>query len=120
MDNDKDPDEATFLDHLYEYLKNEQFSDIDLMKLSEFIQEEEYDTEAIETDTGVGNISSSQVNNEFAKHFDRFLNNVKKSAIAFSAGVRFYYWDYYKSTKQTVDEQQQDYNVNDHGGYEIT
>eukprot|EP01084_Bolivina_argentea_P117807 209145_1 len=119
--NDEDGTPLTALDHLYEYLKNKrpnkQFSGFDAIKLNTIIQQEEYDSDAIALDTEVGNMSGFQLNDELIKDIYRFMNT--QNSITFGIGVRLYYWDYYKSVPQIFDEQQKDYNINDHGGYEI-
>ena len=42
------------------------------------------------------------------------------SSSSFNIGIRFYYWDYYKSLKELPDKDQPEYNINDHSGYDIS
>ena len=42
------------------------------------------------------------------------------SSLSFNIGLRFYYWDYYKSLKELPDVDIPQYNINDHSGYDIS
>eukprot|EP01084_Bolivina_argentea_P117806 209142_1 len=114
-----DEDDRTTLDRLYEYLKNKRSPDIDVIKLKTIIQQEEYDSESITLDTELifGNMLSFQLNYELIENIYHFMNT--QGSKTFHLGVRLYYWNYYKLLRQIFDEQQEDYNINDHGGYEI-
>eukprot|EP01084_Bolivina_argentea_P250769 420315_1 len=99
-------DEHTFFDSLYEYLKNNNISQSDVKTLNAFIQDEEYESDSIEYDVNmVGNIEQ-EMPKQCAEAIEQFIKAIKISAGAFSIGLRFYYWDHFKTLNELPDAEQ--------------
>eukprot|EP01084_Bolivina_argentea_P232466 391806_1 len=121
MENDAD----TYLDDLYQYLKNNNVLDSNIIILKLFMQTEEYDTDCFEYDIclNYSNITKSMDNDIFIGKIKQYVEIINTSASSFSVGLRFYYWNYYKQLEQLEDDEQQPHpfvnNYNDHGGYNV-
>eukprot|EP01084_Bolivina_argentea_P075292 136492_1 len=99
-----------------------------LKKLHNFITEQQFDTETVEYDMDIygeyGNIEECIRNSECIKQIKQFINCTKISRSSFSIGLRFYYWDFYKSLKESPKDEQElvggmKMNINDHSGFSI-
>eukprot|EP01083_Nonionella_stella_P059342 155223_1 len=113
----------TYLDQIIIHLIKQRFDDVDIKKVVQFINDEQYDTDAVRDDHAVppnGNILIACMTNEnesLLNEWRVFINDTKLQASSFSVGFRFYYWIFYKDKK---DITQQIYgNVWDHAGYDI-
>eukprot|EP01084_Bolivina_argentea_P261910 442778_1 len=115
-------DETTGLDEIYLGLKIQKVSNTNIRKLQQFILCQEYETDTFEYDLALrgGNISQWIQNYDAMEKIQNFLSSTKYSVTSFSIGLRFYYWDYYKTIKQLgSDEDWWKYNFNDHSGYAV-
>eukprot|EP01084_Bolivina_argentea_P263105 445202_1 len=110
---------TTFTEELYKHLEhNTVVSKEKLKVLMQFVEDNEYDTDAIQFDlsgfqTKEYLTGAAQISNIF-KHgvhvtsilsMKRFIRNVKLSEASFSTGFVFFYWDYFidKTEKQIGD-----------------
>eukprot|EP01084_Bolivina_argentea_P083605 151383_1 len=85
----------------------------------EFIENEEYDSDAIFeemlfTEISQSNIYSLLCNMTYFNQIKRRIRHYKLSNYSFSTGYIFYYWKYYKTEQDNIDDI---WNTKDHGGY---
>eukprot|EP01084_Bolivina_argentea_P032670 60472_1 len=99
-------DDITFLDSLYQYLKDKNVSVNNMQKLHTFIQDEQYESDSIEYDVNIDGNIGQIAENKCAEAIKQFIKSIKISAASFSVGLRFYYWDHFKGLKQLPDEEQ--------------
>eukprot|EP01084_Bolivina_argentea_P162889 283424_1 len=97
-----DIDGNTNLDEFYKHLQNKNIKQSDIKHLSWFIQCEEYDTDCIEYDMEIkySNIATSIKPNKCIETLKQFVKATKIPSLAFSVGLRFYYWDDYQQLIQ--------------------
>eukprot|EP01084_Bolivina_argentea_P283145 484846_1 len=122
----------TFLDELYNHLVNNNVEQSGINEFKNFINDEQYDTESIKDDMifFYGNIekhirSKKCISWQFISCIKQFITAANMLSKMFKSGVRFYYWDYYKSLLELpLDEQVIGYsqinNYNDHDGYNVS
>eukprot|EP01084_Bolivina_argentea_P109946 196399_1 len=119
----------TYLDELCQYIRNYSVTQTDISMLVDFIHKEEYETESVEYDVNItenecGNISNLINNCQHISAMQRFFEAANMSLLSFNIGLRFYYWDYYKTISQLDDDEQvvknsNINNYNDHSGYDV-
>eukprot|EP01084_Bolivina_argentea_P226122 382001_1 len=115
--------ENAFLDELVEYLfecLGNTFSQI--QTFYDLIISEEYDTESTEFDIDInyGNIWNLIPNNQFIKNVKHFYHDAQIASSSFSIGLRFYYWRFYSTLKETpYNEDKHNWNKNDHSGHTV-
>eukprot|EP01084_Bolivina_argentea_P137800 242693_1 len=113
----------TYLDEIYKHLKQRKVSNTNIRKLQQFILQEEYDTDTFEYDITIQSSSNVLIwiqNYDLMQKIQNFFDSTKYSMNSFAFGLRFYYWDHYKSIKQLgSDEDWWKYNFNDHSGYAV-
>eukprot|EP01083_Nonionella_stella_P072643 195915_1 len=111
---------STYLDNVLKHLLSARVDEMQIKEFMNFINEEQYDTDAIEQDHGIkrkGNVSSMSTQNPtLLKHYDAFIQDTKLESSSFNIGFRFYYWSSYKDGKEPTQDR---YNVWDHSGYDI-
>eukprot|EP01084_Bolivina_argentea_P227791 384779_1 len=112
----------TYLDELYEYLckYNEDITSTSINKLRQYIENEEFDTETLQTDIDLveeGNISINVNDKQLTEAVSNFIRAVSLQSSSFNIGFTFYYWDDYKKMK--VFDYNADHNQHDHNGYEV-
>eukprot|EP01083_Nonionella_stella_P310083 1100417_1 len=117
-------DDALFLSELYFHMRDQKITHSQCELIYNFLRQEEYDSDTVLHD--VRNLKSnilSMVHDEHLRQIVfRFVRNRQISDSAFSTGLIFYYWDYYKSLSEKETKQndgQLSYNVNDHSGYNV-
>eukprot|EP01083_Nonionella_stella_P227076 805958_1 len=119
--------DLTFYDSLHMFWCTIQQSDqiANISSLKQFLSDQEYDSEALMEDIGQDmndkcNIYQHAGNSTYATLID-FVYKYRLSAHSFSTGIIFYYWDYHKHYKKNKQiEAEDEWNVNDHGGYRTT
>eukprot|EP01084_Bolivina_argentea_P272823 464599_1 len=94
--------EIPFLDSVNDYLLENNTTKKTMQKWSEYIMDNEYDTDAVSGD--LIESKQSNINNAFGlDHFEliepfiTYINN--KSDIEYGLGVRFYYWPHFRNHK---------------------
>eukprot|EP01083_Nonionella_stella_P263275 894508_1 len=110
----------TYLDELIKHLLNVQQDEMSIKQFMQFINQQQYDTDAIEHDHAIkliGNISARQTDEMLLKYCTEFIADKKRESSSFSIGFRFYYWPSYKGIKELIDQDKN--NVWDHSGYPI-
>jgi len=125
--NDDDGNSTTFLDEIYKYLSAVGVKKNAIKNLRYFVSDEQYETESIEYDVlnghddenNNGNIEQYVSTKHCIVSIKEFIKASKISSSSFSIGLRFYYWDYYKSLKELPDDEQDPLTNIDHSGYEI-
>eukprot|EP01084_Bolivina_argentea_P004324 8226_1 len=117
--------EKIFTDSLFERIERGLCSLDTIKKLYFFINDEEYDTDAFREDVEVDDLLlKSNIYNEIEnadKLFGLIKTHINEDTLcssSFSTGLIFYYWDWYKNTKQFDDDEI--FNMNDHGGHAIS
>eukprot|EP01084_Bolivina_argentea_P113058 201587_1 len=108
----------TFLDELY------QFITIKRMKskkhLVKYIENEEYDSDAIFDDIGYGDYDINIATKIPPTDYSAIVYYIQcKKVPTFSIGYIFYYWEFYKYQKDSIFALEHDYywNKNDYSGY---
>eukprot|EP01084_Bolivina_argentea_P227794 384783_1 len=87
----------TYLDELYEYLckYNEDITSTSINKLRQYIENEEFDTETLQTDVDLvedGNISININDKQVIEAILNFIRAVSLQSSSFNVGCTFYYW----------------------------
>eukprot|EP01083_Nonionella_stella_P189925 703451_1 len=117
--------ELLFVDHM---MKNamlatsyDDLKDI-LLVFKYVVDEEQYDTDAIQFDTSKanGNICGRIPNETCVSSIKDTVDTAQLHSSSFSIGFRFYYWPFYKDKKQVPVKEQYGGNVDDHGGYDMS
>eukprot|EP01084_Bolivina_argentea_P202623 346173_1 len=116
--------ETTFLEIMLETIKESRFafSNNEFNELDLFLNNEEYDTDAVRNDLTKNN---SNIFNLIKNHMSvvtfikTYVKDQELSSISFSTGLIFYYWPYYKDISEVKQNNEEFYNINDHSGYKI-
>eukprot|EP01084_Bolivina_argentea_P294146 506051_1 len=116
--------ENTFMDGLYQCLNSKNVGHNDILLLQSKLNHEEYDTDALTDDFSFNisfdgsNMSTIASNRHQYELIQEYIHHNLLTKHSFDIGYRFYYWEYYKYMDQTYQmTQQEDDNLNDHGGY---
>eukprot|EP01084_Bolivina_argentea_P136621 240611_1 len=125
--DDESNDNNTNLDDIYEHLENHKVQENYIMKLKEFIENQEYDTNSCEYDLDInnGNIATHIQNNKCVETIKGLFKAAKVASSSFSIGLRFYYWNYYKELTElspppnTGGVCSLHNNYNDHSGHRV-
>ena len=145
--NDNDGNSTTFLDEMYSHLASVGVPNNYIKKLKYFIMNQQYETDSLQYDVlndddddNNGNIEQYISNKRCIGSIKEFIKATKSyylciyflnlfiffflykysvSSSSFSIGLRFYYWDYYKSIKELADDQQDHTTNTAHSGYNI-
>eukprot|EP01084_Bolivina_argentea_P291447 500911_1 len=123
LDEDK-----TNLERIYKYLLQNNINVKYVNQLKQFVDTEEYDTEAIMDDIDCGHVNRTYDTNIFANINNihcidvlrHFIRTTKASSISFHIGLRFYYWKYYKNIKTLPANEQKIFNIINHSGHDIS
>eukprot|EP01083_Nonionella_stella_P082365 227333_1 len=112
----------TYLDKLIMMLFKSNIDDTAIETLTQFINEEQYDSEAIEFDYEFkpnNNFSNKSVaNRTIVTQWHSFIKGVKLECSSYNIGYRFYYWPMYKHLKEIrLDSYNTCYNTWNHSGY---
>eukprot|EP01083_Nonionella_stella_P086111 239003_1 len=110
---------STYLDEMVKHLLNSRVEEICIKQFMQFINQQQYDTDAIDHDHAMKpnrNISSTHVDETLLKYYNRFIADAQHESLSFNIGFRFYYWPYYKRIKEP---HQEEFNTWDHSGYDI-
>eukprot|EP01084_Bolivina_argentea_P232021 391145_1 len=118
----KDTGGATYLDKMFAYLLERKVDQPTLVNLQQFLNAQEYDSEAVSGDLDGGNEHDGNIythinNTQCVENMKACIQTAKTSSTSLSIGLRFYYWRYYLTIKQIPREKSD--NVNDHGGHDI-
>eukprot|EP01084_Bolivina_argentea_P256132 431125_1 len=127
--------ETTFTDQLFSYMYKNLLSTDDMTRLKMMLTEEQYDTDCIKYDlyedleiykaVCASNIAGlygrldgrSELMRKFI--YERYRTGSLCTA-SFNVGLIFYYWPWYKKTKDKNYQENIDYdNINDYGGYTV-
>eukprot|EP01084_Bolivina_argentea_P142384 250154_1 len=91
------------IDNMYQYIQNETKCEPKILeKLHKYLQEEEFDSDAIQADLFDQNQSNIQKANS-NKVIDSMNNVIKKSRLSstsFSTGFVFFYWEFCRHLSQ--------------------
>eukprot|EP01084_Bolivina_argentea_P085065 153774_1 len=113
----------TYLDMMFKYLKDVGINFDNIIKLNQFVTNQEYDSESVTYDGQNGNIAKLMNNKQCIQSMQQFKDVVHMSVSSFNIGLRFYYWPYYKSIKRLPDYTKCRFglanNYNDHSGFDI-
>eukprot|EP01083_Nonionella_stella_P082364 227332_1 len=115
----------TYLDQLIMSLFKSNIGRVDIETLAQFVNEEQYDSEAIDFDYEFkpnNNFSTKYVANRTIvtqwHSFIKGVKGVKSECSSFNIGYRFYYWPMYKHLKEIrLDSYNTCYNTWNHSGY---
>eukprot|EP01084_Bolivina_argentea_P254241 427390_1 len=108
---------TTFMDGLYQYLSNKNVS---VQIVNELLQNEEYDSDAIQEDFTMYYSNIKQMmNHKIFQSIQHYMQQFQLSKYSFKIGYRFYYWKYYAKKDETLSGKQPYQNIHDHGGFNI-
>eukprot|EP01084_Bolivina_argentea_P299052 515466_1 len=124
---------VTFIDNMItKIIKNGDVDTINIKKVSEYIENEEYDSDALIEDINdindgkQGNIYLNVLNHSDDKCFAVIcvlIKNYTITAVEFNTGIVFWYWDWYKTEKNVKQFEEASqltyYNQNDFGGHSV-
>eukprot|EP01084_Bolivina_argentea_P047505 87539_1 len=89
-------------------------------ELTNWMAEQEYDTDTVKFDVGdVGNVLNHIKNQDLQTSVKNIFDAVQSYSSSFNVGVRFYYWPYYKKIKDIPQEEQVSGLMNEHDGHDI-
>eukprot|EP01084_Bolivina_argentea_P090105 162418_1 len=120
-DNVKNKKE-TFMDSVYRHIEAKKVPEKIQQKFHQFIEDEEYDSDALMEDVCQDEMNSNIIQNEngndtCGKLIKEYVEYYKLCAISFSTGITWFYWTWYKNRDNIP--QVMGGNVNDYGGYDI-
>eukprot|EP01084_Bolivina_argentea_P052517 96472_1 len=122
--------DTTFMDGLFEYMKQKNVMIAYLSKIKGILDLEEYDTDSLIMD--FFNIQSDKQSNirvllkndsscgllyGYIRGMSINASIRTASFSSFKIGYRFYYWEYYKNRDETYKNVQVQQNINNHSGY---
>eukprot|EP01084_Bolivina_argentea_P099828 179388_1 len=121
--NESNLKSVTFMDRLYNHV-NTRFGDKELSEMRTFFENEEFDSDAIQQDikdsVQESNVMKAFGNQKYSEIMYTFIRQSQLSQSAFSMGIIFYYWEYYKHLEtNSVPDIENEGNINDHSGYNI-
>eukprot|EP01084_Bolivina_argentea_P270582 460139_1 len=122
--NNENATETTFIDTMVDYIKKHKIKSTITQKLKQFMVENGFDSDAMENDVEdekLSNIAAHISDNNCIQLIKQYILNAKFSSAAFSIGIIFYYWNYYKHISETEAQKilSNKNNMNDHSGIEI-
>eukprot|EP01083_Nonionella_stella_P261218 889683_1 len=85
----------TYLDHVVKHLVMLKTDDAHIQQFMEFINQQQYDTDAMEHDHGMepdNNLSNATIDPTLLRYYNEFMKDTKLESASFSIGFRFYYW----------------------------
>eukprot|EP01084_Bolivina_argentea_P277167 473112_1 len=89
----------------------------------ETIVKDEFDSDCVvydikQIETVQSNIANKINNIQISQFINAFVENIELLSFSFSTGLIWFYWDYYKNTKE-LKQDKMSWNVNDYGGHSI-
>eukprot|EP01084_Bolivina_argentea_P147926 258744_1 len=106
----------TWTDGLFRCMEDNGVSQLSLQKLYHLLNQEDFDTDSIlyehENKDDCNNING--INHELVQ---QYINKNKLTGESFSIGLIFYYWPYYTQLKETIENNTEFWNINNHSGY---
>eukprot|EP01084_Bolivina_argentea_P239627 402717_1 len=122
VNNDETETDTTLKDELFEFLlKSTQESSVaSVQTMKAWMQDEEYDSDAINGDIAdsmkQSNIFNTLNEKNVYQQLSQYCKSIQIYSSSFQVGFRFYYWPYYEKNESN-DEDILFWNKNDHGGY---
>eukprot|EP01084_Bolivina_argentea_P265262 449553_1 len=120
-------DESTFLDAMYAFImrNHQHIREKNAVKLIEYINDNEYDSDAVKQDLNDLTVSNICQNNFICiPLISNLVRDILSESIlfnSFSTGFIFFYWDYYKTMTDMEIEQHDQYNQHQkQNGYSVT
>eukprot|EP01084_Bolivina_argentea_P251275 421379_1 len=107
--------ETTFMDEMCSYLSKYGITKNVASQFAKYIRDEEYDTDSIKMTDNYESFCHLELVDVVVKKFIK-ATTIKSSS--FSIGILFYYWPKYKNASEFPENTNQ-YNLNDHGGYDF-
>eukprot|EP01084_Bolivina_argentea_P256135 431131_1 len=113
-------DKESIVSLVFKYLQQLGVESTEMKKLNTFLEDEEYDSDAVEYDCQ--NITKGNIVKQFQNGFvvQQYFTMRKLSSSAFKNGIIYYYWPYYRLKANGQDEAMSEANVNDHGGFDVS
>eukprot|EP01084_Bolivina_argentea_P266302 451646_1 len=112
IDNQQDKiekdDQVTFIDNLIDNMTDKNISQSEIFKFRSFLQENQYDTDALDYDMNLLSGNSFIKNHTKEIKLIKCMEGVKLLGWLHEVGFKFYYWDYYKSKKQLQPDDKPD------------
>eukprot|EP01084_Bolivina_argentea_P122941 217892_1 len=122
-------DEETFMDELFEVIrKQKNISDQEVLSLTNYLDEEEFDTDALMCDISVVNPTSNRKQSNLLKDLDNhvcaelvysYIQEIKLKENGFNTGFIFWYWPHYAKLQDIEDNEYEYWNYNDFGGFSV-
>merc|ERR1712228_1047072 len=119
-DNDEKNTNTTFSDELIAYLLTTDANKEYALFLNIYLNEQEFDSDALKMDiASKANIDKQIKNKKIMDSIKHFIAITKAQSNTFAIGYRFYYWQKYKEFKTLPIKETVDWNINNHGGYDV-
>eukprot|EP01084_Bolivina_argentea_P097171 174697_1 len=115
--------DQTFLEEMYKRIKHKNGAKLcDAVK--DLCTANEFDSDAVQddiaeqlNDSKMTSYLKNNVDADCYQTIERYVVECKLSRFEFSTGFTFYYWPYYKTVEQEVEDITNIYNIQDHHGY---
>eukprot|EP01084_Bolivina_argentea_P053957 98973_1 len=97
--DDLNEENETFLDSLYEYMEGNHVSVQRLHHINSVLETNEYDSDVLKNYLGIEVIEDSLIGDDY-KILKLCVEDMTAMMNCFRSGYIFYYWEFYKETKQ--------------------